>query len=141
MESSNTVETSTKGRLRDEIDRGVLMLDAMQDQRFRFQFHVDGRNIGVTRVFSVGPRTIRLERAWNAFDRKIREFDGTPPEAGFSLDEWRWEKGERVPTDRVYFKAGMVSIEDGPDTQPERAKGPYRWECLILHQIEFTGGD
>lgn len=133
------IAAETKSRLRSEIEQGTVLLDANLDQRFRFEFCIDGRNIGCSRVVSMGPKTIRLERAWNAFDRKIREFDGTPPAAAFMLDEWRWVEGQRVPTDSVYFKAGLVSIDDGPDTHPDRAKGPYRWERLTLHQIEFTG--
>lgn len=128
--------TAVRGRLRAEIKAGTLNLDAERGgDRFRFQFYIDGRSIGAAKISSPAPNMVRIERVWNLLDRKVREFDGTPPNASVGIDEYTWVDGERVPFDRVYLTARTMSLGDSPSTD----SGRLLWERLELYDVTFVG--
>lgn len=134
-------------RLAAEILAGTLDLRADSLVRWRFYFSIGEQPVGIYRVRSLAPRSVRVIRAWNISDQTYdpflkkqvecrgRQFHKASPGEPLFLVEFN--QAMTVVTDKVAFRSRVARVDPGAILVG--APPHYRLESLDVSELELLG--
>lgn len=134
-------------RLAAEILAGTLDLRADSFIRWRFYFSIGEQPVGIYRVRSLAPRSLRVIRAWNISDetydpflkKKVecrgRQFHKTTPGEPLFLVEFN--QAMTVVVDKVALRSRTASVN--PAAVLVGAPPHFRLESLDVSEVEILG--